>query len=193
MIECAKDSGHYPGSWTVPGCVSALSRNQDPERKSFARGQLRVVPAFRSVWAAFRSLFLQFSSAWICRFDGIVGPRALVASRASSLTLYSRLMRHSPQAQAISVRRSNMIGVDPSLSSVMLGCFKSRPGSTVRNEISKQSRWIIRSGSLPGPASQPRGRRDVTGRRIPTIGRPSVSFSDVFPSTRCSDRPWLGK
>jgi len=59
-----------------------------PERKSFARGQLRVVPAFRSVWGAFRSLFL------------------LVASRASSLTLL--FAPHAPFASSSSNFRSSL-------------------------------------------------------------------------------------
>jgi len=60
-------------------------------------------PRFVAFGALSGLCFCSFLGLGFADLHCIVGPRALVASRASNLTLYSRFMRYSPQAQAISV------------------------------------------------------------------------------------------
>jgi hypothetical protein len=86
----------------LPASLAGRAGAHHPINGSHPRGAVQSgSPRFVAFGALFRSLFLQFSR--LGYLDCIVGPRASVASRASNLTLYSRFMRYSPQARAISV------------------------------------------------------------------------------------------
>jgi hypothetical protein len=100
----------------------------------------------------------------------------------------SRRMHHEGHGNTLFVQRPILWSI-----AISIPAAEHEARSTVRNELPNRRPWIIHSGNLPGPAFQPRRPLDMTGSRLPTISRPSAFSCDVFPSTRCSDRPWFGK